>query len=306
MQLEKLATRIEELCSSRNVKVTRMLLDCGLTKNVLDNIRKGSFPSIDKILAIAQYFNVNIEYLIGETEQRRKLKVTPMSPAQALYLVTKTKLGAYEAKTLFKIANIDLESFEPKVNDEQLYWVSFHLFIPQEILKEFIQTGDSDNYSQLNEITETDYVKSLPFDTHLVLAPWWDGDAESSKLSKEMYECRSSFSNSERKWIEYEYEYMKQKFNQVEAYEWVANVEKQKTLEPNYREKGNEYVTCSQDELSSIYNQMLILSNRVRSLGTEKKQITMSSAARENDKVKANMQAVKELLESAPVSTEDI
>ena len=65
MDIKFLANQIETLCNQKNLTIKAMLSGCGLKKNVVDNIKNGSMPSIDKICAIAEYFNVSIDYLVG-------------------------------------------------------------------------------------------------------------------------------------------------------------------------------------------------------------------------------------------------
>lgn len=68
-----LINNIEQLCQNNNIKVNQMLLKCGLTKDVVNNMKKEkpSMPSVDKILKIAQYFNVSVDYLLGYTPNKQ-------------------------------------------------------------------------------------------------------------------------------------------------------------------------------------------------------------------------------------------
>lgn len=65
MNLELLISNIEMLCKAKNVSVHQMLAECNLGKSVIDNAKKGSTPSVDKVLAIANYFEVSVDYLLG-------------------------------------------------------------------------------------------------------------------------------------------------------------------------------------------------------------------------------------------------
>lgn len=66
--IEVLTKNIENLCRENHITVKEMLLNNDLNRNVVDNLKKGSIPSIDKILRIADYFDVSIEYLLGCTD----------------------------------------------------------------------------------------------------------------------------------------------------------------------------------------------------------------------------------------------
>ena len=63
--LDLLIESIERQCKKSRINVKSMLNDCGLGRNVIDNMKNGSIPSIDKIVAIANYFNVSVDYLLG-------------------------------------------------------------------------------------------------------------------------------------------------------------------------------------------------------------------------------------------------
>lgn len=67
--LEFLIVSIEELCKQRKMSVKSVLEDCGLKRVVVDNMKKGSVPSIDKIFTLANYFDVSVDYLLGRTNE---------------------------------------------------------------------------------------------------------------------------------------------------------------------------------------------------------------------------------------------
>lgn len=64
-QLQEIVDRIERLCAENKIEVKNMLAECGLSRNVVDNMKNGSKPSADKIQAIASFFGVTIDYLMG-------------------------------------------------------------------------------------------------------------------------------------------------------------------------------------------------------------------------------------------------
>lgn len=61
--LNILISNIENLCGKSNVKSE--LLKAGVSRNVVENMKKGSTPSIDKIALIANHFNVSIDSLLN-------------------------------------------------------------------------------------------------------------------------------------------------------------------------------------------------------------------------------------------------
>ena len=63
--LSVMIQQIELLCKRDHISIQKMLLNAGLSVYVMDNLRKGSIPSVDKVIAIADYFHVSVETLIG-------------------------------------------------------------------------------------------------------------------------------------------------------------------------------------------------------------------------------------------------
>lgn len=66
--IETIIEHINEKCKSKGVTINKMLIELKLNKSVVDNMKKGRMPSIDKIYKIAEYLNCSIDYLMGRTE----------------------------------------------------------------------------------------------------------------------------------------------------------------------------------------------------------------------------------------------
>lgn len=62
---------VEKECKKKKISQQKLLSDIGLAKSTLDNMKKGSMPSVDKVSAIAEYLGVPIEYLLGRSEPLR-------------------------------------------------------------------------------------------------------------------------------------------------------------------------------------------------------------------------------------------
>ena len=62
---------VEKECKRKKISQQKLLSDVGLAKSTLDNMKKGSMPSVDKVSMIAEYLGVSIDYLLG-TEQDLK------------------------------------------------------------------------------------------------------------------------------------------------------------------------------------------------------------------------------------------
>lgn len=65
--IEVLTQNIIDLCEKENISVNRMLSECGLNRNVIDNLKKGYEPQLAKIVIIADYFGVTVDYLVNNS-----------------------------------------------------------------------------------------------------------------------------------------------------------------------------------------------------------------------------------------------
>lgn len=63
-----LESRIGYLCNQKGVSVNKMLQEAGLTKSVIDNIKRERTPSSETILTIATYFDVTTDYLLAKSD----------------------------------------------------------------------------------------------------------------------------------------------------------------------------------------------------------------------------------------------
>ena len=68
MDFDRLQNVIQKLCDKRGIKPRTAYEESGVGRSFYDNIRKGSVPSVEKLQALAVYFNVSVDYLIGNTE----------------------------------------------------------------------------------------------------------------------------------------------------------------------------------------------------------------------------------------------
>ena len=65
---------IETMRIVRGVSQRQLLAECGLSKSFMDNLKKGSMPSADKLGVIAENLGVSVDYLLGVEKE------TPLEP----------------------------------------------------------------------------------------------------------------------------------------------------------------------------------------------------------------------------------
>lgn len=71
--------RVNLLLKEVGITTNKMLSDCNLNKDTIGNIKIGKKPSIDRIVTIANYLNVSVDYLIGVSDIRDPKKIAPLS-----------------------------------------------------------------------------------------------------------------------------------------------------------------------------------------------------------------------------------
>jgi transcriptional regulator with XRE-family HTH domain len=60
--------RISALTKSKGLSINQMLKNAELSTTILDNMKRGRLPSVDKIQSIAEYFDCSVDYLLGRTD----------------------------------------------------------------------------------------------------------------------------------------------------------------------------------------------------------------------------------------------
>jgi transcriptional regulator with XRE-family HTH domain len=85
---ETIIERVTQLAELKGKKVTVATTEAGVGKNFIDNIKgrgdvKGSVPSVEKLLALAHYFDVSVDYLVGNAEKSAPI---PKGGAQSEFL----------------------------------------------------------------------------------------------------------------------------------------------------------------------------------------------------------------------------
>ena len=69
MDLEVFVQNIKLLCSHRGITPTAACEASGAGRNFMDNLKKGSIPSVSKVQLLADFLGVTTSELLGETKQ---------------------------------------------------------------------------------------------------------------------------------------------------------------------------------------------------------------------------------------------
>jgi len=63
-------TRLKEIAKSKGIPMSQALKEVGLNPGFITDIgRKGDIPSSDKLMKLADYFDVSTDYLLGRTDK---------------------------------------------------------------------------------------------------------------------------------------------------------------------------------------------------------------------------------------------
>ena len=86
--------RLQRLCEAKNISVTKMLKDLGLSTGSMSNWKKGQLPKGDVLILLAQYLDTSIDYLLcgnyktGLSDyENRLIKIYSLTPERAKYKV---------------------------------------------------------------------------------------------------------------------------------------------------------------------------------------------------------------------------
>ncbi len=63
--------RVKNLCKERGIPVSRLEKELGFANGYISQLRKGVFPS-NRLVEIAEYFGVSVDYLVSGTEATEK------------------------------------------------------------------------------------------------------------------------------------------------------------------------------------------------------------------------------------------
>ena len=59
----------ESLCASIGKKPNPVVKELGISSGAITQCKNGSIPSGEKLIQIADYFNVSVDYLLGRTDE---------------------------------------------------------------------------------------------------------------------------------------------------------------------------------------------------------------------------------------------
>ena len=81
MHTTRFVQNIIRACQRKGVKPTVACRESGAGERMLENVKRGSIPSVDKVWKLAQYLDVTVSELLGEVAE-----ASPDEPAETVTL----------------------------------------------------------------------------------------------------------------------------------------------------------------------------------------------------------------------------
>ena len=108
--------RVKTICKERKIPISKLESDCGFANGYIGQLRKGVFPD-DRILKIAEYLNVSVDYLMKGKEMEFTaemaeidLELSKMKEMTKLYALKLSKLSKRDQDTIMSLID--------RMNDE--------------------------------------------------------------------------------------------------------------------------------------------------------------------------------------------
>lgn len=103
--MSELYTRIEKLCEENNTNVTELCRELKMPRSPLSELKAGRSRTLstDKLILIAKYFNVSLDWLIGNTTEETN-EASDLPDDLILFNRKAKNLTPEQRKQLFDVA----------------------------------------------------------------------------------------------------------------------------------------------------------------------------------------------------------
>ncbi len=129
MENKQLAENINELCKRKGITVNKLSKDLNLSSGYISEMKnKDRTPSIKRVLEIADYLEVSIDYLVG----REPIKPNSIKNSNVANTGGNNTINVSENKRVSKFIEIALEQMEQMEEDKQLEVINYIYKIKKE------------------------------------------------------------------------------------------------------------------------------------------------------------------------------
>ena len=103
MDAEIFVQNIKTLCKTKGTTPTTACDESGAGRNFMDNIKKGSIPSVAKVQSLAQYLGVTTSQLLGEIEKSETLAGLGLSEGEAMLIQLFRQLSQEDRDAVLRV-----------------------------------------------------------------------------------------------------------------------------------------------------------------------------------------------------------
>ena len=100
---------IKELCTLHNITIAQLEKELNFGEGLISKWKVSS-PSVNKILAIAKYFNVSTDYILGKSQVSQTVEVILSDDDIVMLLAAVNKMDEYDKDKMMKILKLVYES----------------------------------------------------------------------------------------------------------------------------------------------------------------------------------------------------
>ncbi|MCL2096735.1 MAG: hypothetical protein FWH10_07515 [Oscillospiraceae bacterium] len=107
---QELREYILGLLKQRDISAHKMLVDCGYSKSLVNDLKKGQMPSADKIAGLAKYLGITTDCLLGNIDFEFDSEEEFISELRRiLYGTSAHKLSEYDKAHILELAEFALK-----------------------------------------------------------------------------------------------------------------------------------------------------------------------------------------------------
>lgn len=108
---------VKKLCKKRGLSFNDVEAGIGVGKNTLYSLKRK--PSIDRIMQLADFFDVSVDFLLGRTEQEKMLNLTKQEQSDRELVRELIKEAGLNSKEIDyeKIFSMDIKKEGQKITD---------------------------------------------------------------------------------------------------------------------------------------------------------------------------------------------
>lgn len=101
--------RIKDLCSKRGITITKLEADLGFGNSSIKKWEKVSSPSIDKVVKVAGYFDVSIDFLLGRSDIENSISELIGDEDIISFQRARQKMSARDREKMMQILRLGFE-----------------------------------------------------------------------------------------------------------------------------------------------------------------------------------------------------